>query len=383
MVTSIQIGARVIGPDRPCFVIAEAGVNHDGGLEKAVRLVEVAVEAGADAVKFQTFKAERLVTASAAKADYQVRATGSSEPQAQMLRRLELADDDHRELMRQCDRHGILFLSTPFDEGSVDLLANLGVQAFKVASGDVTNFPLLIHIASKGRPVILSTGMSSLGEVEAAVRTLEHAGTRELALLHCVSNYPAEPGDANLRAMETMARAFRVPVGYSDHTLGIEVTLAAVALGACVVEKHFTLDRTLPGPDHHMSLEPDELATLIRGIRTVDAYLRGVAVEAMAASDNVLRGGLTPKHVDVGELLRILRFEVLDDPVHAGEVEHDPARPRDGQAGHVVAGHDRRQRDAPLVGKTDEGLHFLGRPRTNDELGLAGRVVQPGRTAQS
>ena len=298
MVTSIQIGARVIGPDRPCFVIAEAGVNHDGGLEKAVRLVEVAVEAGADAVKFQTFKAERLVTASAAKADYQVRATGSSEPQAQMLRRLELADDDHRELMRQCDRHGILFLSTPFDDGSVDLLADLGVEAFKIASGDVTNFPLLIHIASKGKPVILSTGMSSLGEVEAAVRTLEQAGTRELALLHCVSNYPAEPGDANLRAMETMARAFRVPVGYSDHTLGIEVTLAAVALGACVVEKHFTLDRTLPGPDHHMSLEPDELATLVHGIRTVEAALgdgRKVAAASEARTAAVARRSLVAR----------------------------------------------------------------------------------------
>ncbi|MCL0053828.1 N-acetylneuraminate synthase [Dehalococcoidia bacterium] len=269
----INIAGRKIGPGHPCFVIAEAGVNHNGDLELARRLVDVAADAGADAVKFQTFTAERLATTDAPKADYQMRTTDGTESQIEMLRRLELSPEAHRSLMEQCQERNILFLSSPFDEESADLLAELGVAAIKIPSGEITNLPYLEHIAQKGKPMIVSTGMASLGEVEQAIRTIEGGGNQEFVLLHCVSNYPAKPADINLRAMETLKAAFGAPTGYSDHTPGNEVALASVALGACVVEKHFTLDRSMPGPDHEMSLEPDELDSLIRGIRLVSSAL--------------------------------------------------------------------------------------------------------------
>jgi N-acetylneuraminate synthase len=262
-----------VGPTYPCFIIAEAGVNHNGSPDMARQLVDVAVRAGADAVKFQTFKAERIVTRDAPKAEYQKRTTDVAESQYDMLRRLELSPEMHRELMAYCDERGILFMSSPFDEDSADLLANLSVAVFKIPSGEITNLPFLAHVARKGKPMIVSTGMSYLSEVEAAVRTIEEAGNRQLVLLHCVSNYPADPGDANLMAMRTIATAFGVPVGYSDHTPGIEVPLAAVALGACVIEKHLTLDCSLPGPDHRASLEPEEFSAMVRGIRTVESAL--------------------------------------------------------------------------------------------------------------
>lgn len=270
---TLAINGSVIGPGRPCFVIAEAGVNHNGDLGLARQLVEVAASAGADAVKFQTFRAERLVTAGAPKAAYQQRQTDAEEGQLGMLRRLELSREGHLELMALCRKLGILFLSTPFEEESADLLEALGVEAYKLPSGEITNLPLLAHVARKGRPLILSTGMASLGEVEAAVEAITAAGNPDLALLHCVSSYPTAPADANLRAMATLASAFRRPVGYSDHTEGIAIPLAAVALGACILEKHFTLDRTLPGPDQQVSLEPDELRALVAGIRQVEAAL--------------------------------------------------------------------------------------------------------------
>ncbi len=273
MVTAIDIAGRQVGLGRPCFVIAEAGVNHNGSLEMARQLVDVAVQAGADAVKFQTFKTERLVASDAPKADYQLQTTGTAESQYDMLQRLELAPEAHQELMAYCQKRDILFMSTPFDEESTDLLAGLGIAVFKTPSGEIINLPFLAHVARKGKPMIVSTGMSYLSEVEAAVRTIEKAGNHDFVLLHCVSNYPADPADTNLRAMQTIAMAFGVPVGYSDHTLGIEVAIAAVALGACVIEKHFTLDRNLSGPDHRASLEPDELAALVQGIRTVEASL--------------------------------------------------------------------------------------------------------------
>lgn len=269
----IEIDGRKIGPGHPCFVIAEAGVNHNGSCEMAHALVDVAAEAGADAVKFQTFKAERIVTPDAPKADYQLQTTGVSESQYEMLRRLELSRELHQELMAYCQKKGILFMSTPFDDESADFLAELGIPVFKIASGEITNLPFLDHVARKRKPMIVSTGMAGLGEVETAVNTIEKAGNRSLALLHCVSNYPTDPADANLRAMHTMATAFGVPVGYSDHTLGIEVAIAAVALGACVIEKHITLDRNLPGPDHRVSVEPDELVSLVRAVRVVEAAL--------------------------------------------------------------------------------------------------------------
>ena len=262
-----------IGCDNPCFIIAEAGVNHNGNLEIARQLIKVAANAGTDAIKFQTFQAEKLATVDAPKADYQKKTTAKQESQYGMLCRLELSAEAHRDLIATCEEKGILFLSSPFDEQSADFLEELGVPAFKIPSGEITNLPFLQHIASKGKPLILSTGMASIGEVEAAVQTIRATGNPSLVLLHCVSNYPTDPVDVNLRAMQTMAAAFGVPVGFSDHTLGIEVALAAVALGACVIEKHFTLDRHLPGPDHQASLEPQELASLVQGIRKVEAAL--------------------------------------------------------------------------------------------------------------
>ena len=269
----IQIADRQIGPGMPCFFIAEAGVNHNGSVDMAHRLVDAAAQAGADAIKFQTFKAERLVTASARKAEYQRQTTETSESQFEMLKKLELDADAHCALLKDCQKKGILFLSTPFDEASADFLDELGVAAFKTPSGEITNLRYLSHIARKNKPMIVSTGMSYLGEVETAVQAIASAGNRDLILLHTVSNYPADPATINLKVMKTLAKAFGVPVGYSDHTIGMEVPWAAVALGACVVEKHFTLDRNLPGPDHSASMEPADLKRLVAGIRTVQAAL--------------------------------------------------------------------------------------------------------------
>lgn len=281
---NIQVANKLIGPGQPVFVIAEAGVNHNGDLKMARALIDVAIEAGADAVKFQTFSADRLVTTDAPKAEYQLQTTGDAESQFEMLQRLELSADAHRELQSYCHERGIIFLSTPFDEEAVDLLDELGVPAFKISSGDLTNSPLLEYVAGKGKPVILSTGMSELSELIEAVSVLNTAGCENPVLLHCVSNYPADPAEINLRAMNTMRSAFDVPVGFSDHTAGIHITLAAVALGACVIEKHFTLDRTLPGPDHRASLEPAELRELVRSIRSIESAL-GNGRKVPAASE--------------------------------------------------------------------------------------------------
>ena len=284
----VKINGRNIGPGHPCFVIAEAGVNHNGDPGLARELVAVAADAGADAVKFQTFKADRLASSTAPKAEYQLQTTDVSESQEDMLRRLELLPETHYELQAYCAERGLLFISTPFDHESVDFLEGLDVPAFKVASGDAVNLPLLRHIARKSKPVILSTGMAYLGEVETAVRTIRQEGNDKLIVLHCVSNYPAAPEDVNLRAMQTMAQAFEVPVGYSDHTLGIEVPIAAVALGACVIEKHFTVDRTMSGPDHRASLEPGELKAMVQGIRIVEQAI-GNGVKAPADSEENTR----------------------------------------------------------------------------------------------
>ncbi len=281
---SIQIGSHTVDSRSPCFVIAEAGVNHNGSLDAALKLVDAAADAGASAVKFQTFEASKLVTKHAQKADYQKQNTGNNDSQFEMLKQLELSYEQHREIAGHCKRRDIEFLSTPFDEQSADFLNELGISAFKIPSGEVTNIPFLKHVAQFGKPLIVSTGMCRLGEVETAVETLESVGCKRFVLLHCVSNYPAEPKDTNLRAMHTMATAFNVPVGYSDHTLGFEASLAAVALGACVVEKHFTLDRTLPGPDHAASMEPQELCQLMSSIRIVQQCL-GTGRKAPAASE--------------------------------------------------------------------------------------------------
>lgn len=280
----VRIGDKLIGWHEPVFVIAEAGVNHNGDVTMARSLIDVAADAGADAVKFQTFHADRIATAEAPKAGYQLQTTGEAESQLEMLRRLELSAEAHRQLHSYCSERGIVFLSTPFDEQATDFLDELGLPAFKISSGDLTNSPLLEHVALKGKPVILSTGMSTLEEVTEAVSILRAAGCEDFILMHCVSNYPANPADVNLRAMETMQAEFNVPVGFSDHTEGIEVALAAAAMGACVIEKHFTLDRGLPGPDHRASLEPAELRRLIQGIRRVEAAL-GDGRKVPAASE--------------------------------------------------------------------------------------------------
>jgi len=271
--TNIKIADRLVGECQPCFIIAEAGVNHNGDANLAKKLIDVAKEAGADAVKFQTFKAEEVVTQSAEKAGYQKKTTGAEESQHDMLKRLELSEEAHCGLRSYADQRGITFLSTPYDRESVDFLVKLGVPALKVSSADITNHPLLSHIAAQNIPIILSTGMSTLGEVEEAVEVIVNSGNEQIILLHCNFNYPARVEDINLRAMNTLKQAFGFPVGYSDHTLGIEVPLAAVALGAVVIEKHFTLDRNLPGPDHRASLEPDELKEMVTNIRNVEQAL--------------------------------------------------------------------------------------------------------------
>ena len=263
------------------FIIAEAGVNHNGSLALALQLVEAAKASGADAVKFQTFRANRLATRSAHKAAYQERTTANTESQFEMLQRLELGADAHERLIEHCKRVGIQFLSSPFDAESADLLATMGIASFKVPSGEITNLPFLEHVGRKGRPVILSTGMSTLGEVEEAVHVLQLAGAPQVTLLHCVTEYPAPYAEVNLRAMHTLKCAFGLPVGYSDHTPGIAIAIAAAALGAEVIEKHITLDRLLPGPDHAASLEPAELREMIESIRQVEAAL-GTGIKSPA-----------------------------------------------------------------------------------------------------
>lgn len=270
------------------FVIAEAGVNHNGSLDLALQLVDAAKASGADAVKFQTFRADQLATRSAHKAPYQERTTVNSESQFEMLQRLELDADAHRQLIHHCRSVGIQFLSSPFDTQSADLLASMNVSLYKVPSGEITNLPFLQHLARKNKPLILSTGMSTLGEVEEAVQVLQAAGAIQLTLLHCVTEYPAPYDEVNLRAMQTLKSAFGLPVGYSDHTSGIEIAIAAVALGAEVIEKHFTLDRSLPGPDHSASLEPMELRQMVTAIRHVEAALgTGIKTPAPCELPNI------------------------------------------------------------------------------------------------
>ncbi|MHB8475481.1 MAG: N-acetylneuraminate synthase [Steroidobacteraceae bacterium] len=268
------------------LVIAEAGVNHNGDMSLARQLIDAAAEAGADMVKFQTFAADRLVTADAAKAAYQSRDSGDGESQHAMLRRLELTREMHVALIAHCKSRGVEFFSTGFDPESVDLLAELGLNRFKVPSGEITNLPYLRHIGRHRKPVIVSCGMATLGEIEAALDALDGAGTpREIVtVLHCNTEYPTPMSDVNLRAMLTIRDAFGVAVGYSDHTLGIEVAIAATAMGASVIEKHFTLDRTLPGPDHKASLEPLELKAMIAAIRNIEQAL-GDGIKRPSASE--------------------------------------------------------------------------------------------------
>lgn len=257
------------------FIIAEAGVNHNGSLALAKQLVDVAAECGADAVKFQTFKAESLVTKTAKQAEYQTANTGKQESQFDMLKRLELSETDHHELVAHCCKNQIEFMSTPFDLKSIHFLNALGVERFKIPSGEITNYPYLKVVGSFNKEIVLSTGMATLADIEAALNLLVESGTdkNKITILHATTDYPTHMQDVNLTAMQTIAQAFKVKVGYSDHTLGIEVPTAAVALGATIIEKHFTLDKNLPGPDHKASLEPDELKAMVKAIRNIEIAL--------------------------------------------------------------------------------------------------------------
>lgn len=268
------------------LIIAEAGVNHNGDIQLAKKLVDVAAQSGADLVKFQTFKAEKLATRTAPKAEYQTRTTEEAQSQFAMLRQLELSAEMHEILMAHCHSRKIGFFSTGFDIESLNYLATLGTERFKIPSGEITNLPYLHHIGSFGKQVLLSTGMATLGEIEAALEILETAGTprAQITVLHCNTEYPTPMQDVNLRAMCSIRDAFGLSVGYSDHTYGIEVPIAAVALGATVIEKHFTLDRNLPGPDNKASLEPDELAAMVHAIRNIERAM-GDGVKRLTASE--------------------------------------------------------------------------------------------------
>jgi N,N'-diacetyllegionaminate synthase len=270
------------------FIIAEAGVNHNGSVEMALRLIDAACAAGADAVKFQTFKADRIIAVNAPKAEYQKDATGTDESQLEMVKKLELDEAAHTRLHNYCQDKDIRFLSTPFDLESIALLTRLGLEIFKIPSGEITNLPYLRKLGALKKRLILSTGMADLGEIKDALDALAEAGSRmeDITVLHCNTEYPTPFEDVNLRAMLTIRSAFPgISVGYSDHTLGIEAPIAAVAIGATVIEKHFTLDRNLPGPDHRASLEPHELAAMISAIRNIEKAL-GTGIKKPSPSES-------------------------------------------------------------------------------------------------
>ena len=328
------------------LIIAEAGVNHNGDMELAKRLIDIAADAGADLVKFQTFTVERLASQSAPKADYQNQTTDRVESQFAMLKQLELSMQMHEVLFAHCQQRNVGFFSTGFDIQSLDYLASLGAERFKIPSGEITNLPYLRHIGGFGKPVILSTGMATLGEIEAALEAVETAGTprTHITMLHCNTEYPTPMQDVNLRAMCSIRDAFGVAVGYSDHTSGIEVPIAAVALGATVIEKHLTLDRNLSGPDHKASLEPDEFAAMVRAIRNIEQAMgdgikrpspseaknKPIARKSLVAAKQIRAGeqftdenvtvkrpgtGISPMRWDEVMLLRA-RFDFsVDDPI--------------------------------------------------------------------
>lgn len=298
------------------YIIAEAGVNHNGSLELALRLIDEAKKAGVDAVKFQTFKAENLVSARAQKAEYQKKTTGSDESQLAMIKKLELSYEDHIKLIDYCSKQNIAFMSTAFDDDSIEFLKTIDMPYWKIPSGEITNLPYLRKIGALGKPVLLSTGMANLGEVEAALEVLLSVGAsrNQITVLHCTTEYPAPLGDVNLKAMLSMGAAFGVAIGYSDHTEGISIPLAAVAMGATVIEKHFTLDKTMEGPDHKASLEPTELKAMVDNIRAIELALgdgvkkislseaknRAIARKSIVAKKQISKGTLiTPELVTV------------------------------------------------------------------------------------
>lgn len=333
----IQISKKEIGIGHPCFIIAEAGVNHNGKISLARRLIDAASDAGADAVKFQTFKTENLVTSSAEKAEYQKQSDSQSINQFQMLKNLELQETEFKKLSIYAKKKGLIFLSTAFDMGSVELLARLKVPAFKIPSGEITNSPYLKKIGMQKKPVILSTGMSTIDEIREAVSLLKDQGCNEIVLLHCTTSYPAPMESVNLRVLNTLRDVFTLPVGYSDHTEGIVIPIAAVALGACVVEKHLTLDRTLPGPDHKASIEPDEFKKMVAAIRDVESAMgdemkkmqpcevcnRDVVRKSIVAAKDIIRGSKISE-----KMLAIKRPGTGIEPKYAEKLVGKKARSR-------------------------------------------------------
>ena len=325
-------------------IIAEAGVNHNGDINLALKMIEIAASAGVDYVKFQSFNATKLVTKYAKKAAYQEESDASSANQHEMLSKLELSDSQHLALVEHCQRNRVKFLSTAFDEESVDLLYELNQRVFKIPSGEITNVPLLRHIGSKGCEIILSTGMSTIDEIREAIECLIKVGVQkdQITILHCTSNYPTNAIDVNLKAMLTIQNEFKISIGYSDHTLGIEIPTAAVALGATIIEKHFTLDRNLAGPDHKASLEPHELIEMVRAIRNVELAMgdgvkgptnlenevKLVARRSIVASRDIKKGeifsplNLTTKRPGVG-LSPILWDKVIGEPAKRDFLEDE------------------------------------------------------------
>lgn len=317
------------------FIIAEAGVNHNGSMEIARKLVDEAVLAGADAVKFQTFKAENLVCKNAGKAEYQMETTDQEETQFDMLKKLELTPDMHEQLIEYCSQKNIMFLSTPFDVESLRYLVQCGVSLIKIPSGEVTNYPYLREVGKTGKKVILSTGMSTLQEVRDAVKVLKDNGSREITVLHCNTEYPTPYADVNLKAMLTLRDELGINVGYSDHTQGIAVPIAAAALGATVIEKHFTLDRNMEGPDHKASLEPHELQAMVKAIKNIESALGdgkkepseserkniGIARKSIVARCDISRGELFTE-----ENLTTKRPGTGVSPMHWNEIIGQKAR---------------------------------------------------------
>lgn len=291
--------------DNSCLIIAEAGVNHNGRLDLALKLCDAAKESGADVVKFQTWKTENLITRSVAQADYQVKNTGKNESQFDMLKRIELSYDDFRIIKVHCDEIGITFASTADEEESLDFLVDLGIPFIKIGSGDIGNVPFLRYIGTKGLPVILSTGMSTLADVDISINALREGGTTDISILHCTTNYPCPYEDVNLKAMNTLHNAFHLPIGYSDHTVGRDVAVAAVAMGATIIEKHFTLDCKMEGPDHAASTDPVGFTELVEAIRRIEKSL-GTGIKQPTICEKQISSVITKrivakKEIKVGE----------------------------------------------------------------------------------
>ncbi len=288
------------------YIIAEAGVNHNGSFDLACKMADAAKKAGVDCIKFQTFKSSNLVTHNARKAEYQAKMTGNTS-QEEMLKKLELSYDEFISLKKHCDETGICFLSTPFDFESIDFLNSIEMPFWKIPSGEITNYPYLVALAKTGKPVVMSTGMCKMDEIGAAIKVLRENGTKDIKLLHCNTEYPTPFEDVNLRAMQMMRDTFGLEVGYSDHTPGIEVPIAAVAMGATIIEKHFTLDRNMEGPDHKASLEPDELATMVRAIRNVEVALgTGIKEPSQSEKKNIViarKSIIAARNIKKGETL--------------------------------------------------------------------------------